>query len=126
MSFSAMLREIVDGCSGGIGAALMGNDGIPIEQVTAQKAIRTPLAEDLSTAGTEFSRILGEIRKASDAIAGGSVLETTVLLSEVTLVFRAIDDETFLAVALLPDGNLGKARYLIRKQLIALRQELLG
>ena len=126
MSFSAMLREIVDGCSGGIGAALMGNDGISIEQVTAQKAIRTPLAEDLSTAGTEFSRILGEIRKASDAIAGGSVLETTVLLSEVTLVFRAIDDETFLAVALLPDGNLGKARYLIRKQLIALRQELLG
>ena len=126
MSFSAMLREIVDGCSGGIGAALMGNDGIPIEQVTAQKAIRTPLAEDLSTAGTEFSRILGEIRKASDAIAGGSVLETTVLLSEVTLIFRAIDDETFLAVALLPDGNLGKARYLIRKQLIALRQELLG
>ena len=126
MSFSAMLREIVDGCSGGIGAALMGNDGIPIEQVTAQKATRTPLAEDLSTVGTEFSRILGEIRKASDAISGGNVLETTVLLSEVTLVFRAIDDGTFLAVALLPDGNLGKARYLIRKQLIALRQELLG
>jgi predicted regulator of Ras-like GTPase activity (Roadblock/LC7/MglB family) len=121
-----MLREIVDGFSGGIGAALMGNDGIPIEQVTAQQAVQTPLAEDLSTAGTEFSRILGEIRKASDAISGGSVLETTVLLSEVTLIFRAIDDETFLAVALLPDGNLGKARYLIRKQLIALRQELLG
>ncbi len=123
MSFSAMLREIVDGCSGCIGAALMGNDGISIEQVTAQKDSRTPLAEDLSTAGTEFSRILGEIRKASDAIAGGSVLETTVLLSEVTLVFRAIDDETFLAVALLPDGNLGKARYLIRRHLLAIRQE---
>ena len=126
MSFSALLRQIVDGCSGGIGAALMGNDGIPIEQVSAQKAGRTPFAEDLSTVGTEFSRILQEIRKASDAISGGSVLETTVLLSEVTLVFRAIDDETFLAVALRPDGNLGKARYLIRKQLIALRQELLG
>ncbi len=123
MSFSAMLREIVDGCSGGIGAALMGNDGIPIEQVTAQKATRTPLAEDLSTVGTEFSRILGEIRKASDAISGGNVLETTVLLSEVTLVFRAIDDETFLAVALLPDGNLGKARYLIRRHMLAVRQE---
>ncbi len=125
MSFGEILRTIVEECGGGVSAALMGNDGIPIEQVTAQQAVQTPLAEDLSTAGTEFSRILGEIRKASDAISGGSVLETTVLLSEVTLVFRAIDDETFLAVALRPDGNLGKARYLIRKQLIALRQELL-
>jgi predicted regulator of Ras-like GTPase activity (Roadblock/LC7/MglB family) len=124
MSFAAMLREIVENCSGGIGAALMGSDGIPIEQVTASRAAASPLAEDLATAGTEFSRILEEIRKAADAIAAGAVLETTILLSRVTLVFRGVDDETFLVVALEPDGNLGKARYLIRKQLLALRQEL--
>jgi predicted regulator of Ras-like GTPase activity (Roadblock/LC7/MglB family) len=126
MSFTAMLRDIVDGCGGGIGAALMGNDGIPIEQVTAQEAHQMALAEDIATAGTEFSRILEEIRKASDAVSGGGVQETTIVLASVTLVFRTVDDETFLVVALLPDGNLGKARYLIRKQLIALRRELLA
>jgi predicted regulator of Ras-like GTPase activity (Roadblock/LC7/MglB family) len=124
MSFAALLREIVEGCKGGIGAALMGNDGIPIEQVTASQAAESPLAEDIATAGTEFGRILEEIRKASDAVAGGAVVETTILLSGVTLVFRAVDEETFLVVALAPDGNLGKARYLIRRQLLALRQEL--
>ena len=124
MSFAAMLREIVEGCSGGIGAALMGNDGIAIEQVTASRAAASPLAEDIATAGTEFGRILEEIRKASDAVAGGAVVETTILLSRVTLVFRAVDEETFLVVALEADGNLGKARYLIRRQLLALRQEL--
>ena len=82
------------------------------------------LQEDLGTAGTEFSRILEEIRKASDAIAGGAAIETTIALSRVTLIFRAVDDDTFLAVALAPDGNLGKARYLIRKQLHVLRQLL--
>jgi predicted regulator of Ras-like GTPase activity (Roadblock/LC7/MglB family) len=124
MSFAEMLREIVEGCGGGIGAALMGNDGIPIEQVTAGGAARGPLGEDIATAGTEFGRILEDTRKAADAVGGGAVLETTVLLSRVTLVFRAVDEDIFLVVALAPDGNLGKARYLIRKQLPALRQEL--
>ena len=124
MSFAALLREIVEGCGGGIGAALMGNDGIPIEQVTASHAVANPLAEDIATAGTEFGRILEEIRKASDAVAGGAVVETTILLSRVMLVFRTVDEETFLVVALAADGNLGKARYLIRSHLLALRQEL--
>ena len=38
--------------------------------------------------------------------------------------FRPVDEETFLVVALAPDGNLGKARYLIRRNLLALRQQL--
>ncbi len=124
MSFQALLREIVEGCGGGIGAALMGNDGIPIEQVTASQAVANPLAEDIATAGTEFGRILEEIRKASDAVAGGAVVETMIQLSRVMLIFRTVDEETFLVVALAADGNLGKARYLIRRQLLALRQEL--
>ena len=124
MSFEALLREIVEECGGGIGAALMGNDGIPIQQVTASHAASSPLAEDIATAGTEFGRILEEIRKASDAVAGGAVIETMIQLSRVMLIFRTVDEETFLVVALATDGNLGKARYLIRRQLLALRQEL--
>jgi len=124
VSFTAMLREIVDDCGGGIGAALMGNDGIAIQQVMASAPASSPLLDDIATAGTEFGRILEEIRKAADAVAGGAVEEATIVLSRVVLVFRSVDEETFLAVALAPDGNLGKARYLIRRQLPALRQAL--
>jgi predicted regulator of Ras-like GTPase activity (Roadblock/LC7/MglB family) len=52
------------------------------------------------------------------------VCETAVVLSRFTLIFRNVDDDTFLVVAITPDGNLGKARYLIRRQLLVLRQEL--
>ncbi|MDJ0852873.1 MAG: hypothetical protein QNK04_31265 [Myxococcota bacterium] len=124
MSFGRLLKEIVDGCGGGIGAALMGNDGIPIEQVSATASPESPLNDDIATAGTEFGRILEEIRKASDAVAGGAVQEATIVLSRVVLVFRSVDEDTFLLVALTPDGNLGKARYLIRRQLPALRGSL--
>ena len=124
MSFASLLREIVGSCGGGIGAALMGRDGIPIEQVLVQPAPDGPLREEIGTAGVEFGRILDEIRKASHALSGGQVVETLVTLSEFTLIFRTVDSETFLVVVLAPDGNLGKARYLIRRYLLAIRREL--
>jgi len=125
MSFDAILEEIVNACGGGLAAALMGNDGIPIVEVVSERdGVREILVEEIGTAGAEFGRILAEIAKASDALGGGWVHETAVVLSRFTLIFRNVDDETFLVVAIAPDGNLGKARYLIRRQLNLLRQEL--
>jgi len=124
MSFGAILSEIVERCGGGIGAVLMGNDGIPIEQCTSGRVPQGPLSEDLATAGVEFNHALHEIRKAADALAGGAVIETVVVLSRFSIVFRSLDEDLYLAVVVAPDGNLGKARYLIRRNLIAIRAEL--
>ncbi len=124
MSFAGLLREIVEGCGGGIGAVLMGSDGIPIEQVVAGPIPQGPLADDLATAGVEFGRILDDIRKASDALSGGGVRETLVVLDRFTLLFRTVDGDIFLALVLAPDANIGKARYLIRRQLPAVRRNL--
>ena len=124
MSFEAILKDIVVSCGGGIGAALMGSDGIPIAEFVAPQAPDGPLTEDIGVAGVEFGRILEETRKAADALGGGAVVETLVVLARFSLLFRSVDDETFLVVALTPDGNLGKARYLMRRLLLAIRQEL--
>ena len=123
MAFARLLHGIVDGCRGGLGAALLGYDGMPIEEVLSPSAPET-LSEELSTAGVEFGRILSDIRKASDALAGGALLDVTVRLSRMSFVFCGVDDETFIAVAVAPDGNTGQARYLIRRQMPALRAEL--
>ena len=45
-------------------------------------------------------------------------------LARFTLVFQVVDAENYLVLAIGPDGNLGKARYLIRSQLHALRELL--
>jgi predicted regulator of Ras-like GTPase activity (Roadblock/LC7/MglB family) len=124
MSFRTILGEIVAGCDDCIGAVLMGGDGIPIEEVASAHALVGPLADELGTAGVEFSRILDEIGKASDSLAGGALLETVVVLTSFSLVFRPVDEETFLVVVVAADGNLGKARYLMRRYLLAIRQEL--
>jgi predicted regulator of Ras-like GTPase activity (Roadblock/LC7/MglB family) len=126
MNFESILREIIESCNGGVGIALMGIDGIPIAQVEAapQPGEGGLLRDDIGTAGVEFASILGEIRKASDALGGGEMSETLVNLGRFWLLFRQVDEDTLLVLALAPDGNLGKARYLMRRHLLAIRQEM--
>lgn len=126
MSFETILREIVENCNGSLGIALMGTDGIPIAQIEAppQPGCESFLEEDIGTAGVEFASILAEIHKASDALGGGAVTETVVTLARFSLLFRQVDEDTLLVLALAPDGNLGKARYLMRRHLLGIRQEM--
>jgi len=129
VNFEAILRTIVEGCGGGVGAALMGNDGIPIEEFTVTSPSGASAAGEfgppveVGIAGVEFGRILLEIRRASDALGGGSLEETIIRVKGFTLIFQPVDDENFLVLALARDGNLGKARYLIRRHVHAIRQE---
>ncbi len=124
MSFASILKTIVDGCGGGIAAALMGNDGIPIEQAAAAAAPKGVMAEDIGTAGVEFGRILEEIRKVSDSLAAGALTETMVSFGRFSLLFRSVDEDTFVVLAIAAGANIGKARYLMRRHLIALRDEM--
>ncbi len=124
MSFENILQSIVGESQGAIGAVLMGSDGIAIEQVQARPAPLDMDADEVGAAGIEFGRVLDDIRKVSDSLGGGAVLETLVRLARFTLVFQPIEDDVFLVLAITPDGNLGKARYLMRRHLLALRTEI--
>ena len=126
MSFEAILQSIVDDCGGGRSAALMGLDGIAIAEARASAGSdrEDPLEGDVTSAGVEFGRILGEMRKASDTLGAGKVREAVLSLDRATIVFHSVDEDLILVVALRPDGNLGKARYLIRRALVDIRAEL--
>lgn len=121
MSFEPTLQKMIDGCPGALGIALMGSDGIPVAEIAVEAAEG---GDVVAAAGVEFGRILDEVRKGSDAIGGGRLEELVVGLARYTLLFRAVDDELFVVVALLPDGNLGKARFLMRRHLLELREQL--
>ena len=126
MSFETILQTIVDDCGGGWSAALMGLDGIAIAQVQATAGVDgdDPLEGDVTSAGIEFGRVLAEMTKASDVLGTGPLRESVLTLARAVLVFHAVDDDLMLVLAMHPDGNLGKARYLIRRSLMAIRAEL--
>jgi predicted regulator of Ras-like GTPase activity (Roadblock/LC7/MglB family) len=100
----------------------MGSDGIPIAEANASESREA--SADIGLAGVEFARILSEIHKASSAIGGGELQEFVVGLERFSLLFRGVEEDTVLVVAIAHDGNLGKARYLMRRHLMAIRQEL--
>ncbi len=127
MSFEPTLQKMVDGCPGAIGIALMGSDGIPVAQLQLgvdDSGEAGELGEDVGAAGVEFGRILDEMRKAADALSAGRLNEAVVGLSRYWLLFRAVDDELFVVLALLPDANVGKARFLVRRHLLELQEQL--
>jgi len=126
MTFETILQTIVDDCGGGWSAALMGLDGIAICQVQNEAGSDSddPLSGDVTRAGIEFGRVLDEMTKASDALGTGGLREAVLSLARTTLIFHTVDDDLMLVLSLRPDGNLGKARYLIRRSLVAIRAEL--
>ncbi len=124
MNFEETLQDMVRDCPGAIGIALMGSDGIPVAQLQVASDDAGELRDDVSAAGIEFGRILDAMRKAADGIGGGRLEESFVGLSNYWLLFRPVDDEFFLVAALTRSGNLGKARYLLRRHLETLRAQL--
>ena len=107
--FAETLKKVVDNVDGGIAAVIMGLDGIPVETYVRQQD-----RVDVNTVAMEFSFILTQVRKAGDSLQVGSLEELSVRAQRLVLVCRMISPQYFVAIAMAPEGNFGKARYLCR------------
>jgi predicted regulator of Ras-like GTPase activity (Roadblock/LC7/MglB family) len=107
--FQDALRNVVDGTEGGVASLLMGFDGIPVEHY-----VREGAQLDVDKVGMEFSVILKDIRRAAEMLSAGTAREVSVQAEHLITVVRLLNDEYFLAVAVAPGGNPGKARFLMR------------
>jgi len=107
--FSDHLKKLVDQVGGGVGAVIMGLDGIAVE-----KYVREEDGFDINIIGMEFSFILTQTKKAAEILHVGGLNELVIKAEQLTLVVPMITDEYFLAVALNPSGNFGKCRFLLR------------
>lgn len=107
--FKEILKDVVDNTDGGVASLLMGFDGIPVDQY-----VREGEGFDVESVGMEYSVILKNIRNAAQMLEAGDAKEVSVQAERVTTVIRLLNDEYFIAIALRPSGNLGKARFLLR------------
>jgi predicted regulator of Ras-like GTPase activity (Roadblock/LC7/MglB family) len=109
--FREVLQDVVDRTEGGVAGLLMGFDGIPVETyVSAKEAPEI----DVATVGMEYSVILKDIRKAAEMLDAGGPHEISIRAEKVTTVIRLLNEDYFVALTLRPDGNFGKARFLLR------------
>jgi len=108
MPFAEILKNVVDGTDGALGALVVGIDGIPVDEYSVGSEI------DIQSMTVEYSSILKEIEKGSQAAQLGSTNEVTVIAEKAMIMLRRLTDEYFLVLIIKPDGNFGKGRFLLR------------
>lgn len=119
--FKDILKEAVHRTEGGLAALVMGFDGIAVDSYVREDS---PLSVEVETIGMEYSVILKEIRKAAQLLDAGSAREVSIQAEKLITVIHMISDEYFVAMAIAPDGNHGKARWLLRSGAGKLAAEL--
>lgn len=117
--FKEMLRDLVEKTDGGIAGLLMDHEGIALESYSSDGA---PF--DINTIGIEFGVVLGAIKRASESLDAGNAREVAIATDKFITLIRTLGDQYFLALALHPEGNFGKARFLVRTAMPKLLQEL--
>ncbi len=109
MSFRELLQQVVQNVDGAVACALMGVDGIEVDCVLQEE-----VGLDVRTLLIEYSSLFRAAREAASAHEAGGVSELSVQSERLLVVARLVSPEYFMVVALEPDGNFGKARFMMR------------
>jgi predicted regulator of Ras-like GTPase activity (Roadblock/LC7/MglB family) len=109
--FLNILQRIVEESGGGIGAVLMGYDGIAIDQYFSPGE-----QIDLQMIAVEYANVLREIRRTAEILSLGEMEEVSIKTARFHIVVRIITADYFVAMTLRHDGNFGKARYLLTRE----------
>jgi predicted regulator of Ras-like GTPase activity (Roadblock/LC7/MglB family) len=119
--FRESIEKLLNGIEGVVSCALMGFDGITVDISSKEAAAGGP---DIQTLSMEFAHLIAQARRTLESVDAGALEEFTLRTDKMTLVVRLLTPQYFLACAILPTGNLGRARYLMRLTAPALRVDL--
>lgn len=117
--FGKILQRIVEETGGGIGAILMGYDGIAIDQY-----FHPGDGLDLQLIAVEYANLLKEIKKAGEILSLGALEEVAMRTERFYVVVRVLSDEYFVALTIDGGGNFGKGRYLLLRETGNLKEAL--
>lgn len=119
MSFREHLEQVCRNVDGAVACSLMGVDGIEVDTHVEDGGDL-----DVKSLLVEYSGVLRSAREAAEAHEAGGVAEIAIATDRLLALVRTVTPEYFMVVALAPDGNYGKARYLLRVTAPKLESEL--
>ena len=117
--FKEALQTIVEKTDGSLGALIMGADGLSVEKFFNEDGY----AANLDVAAAEFTSLVRGAMRSGNDLALGDLRELVVSLDSVTFIMRLFNKDYFVVLAMKPEGNLGRARYELRKAELTLAHE---
>ncbi len=115
MQLKELLTSMLHQVDGGYAVMLMGYDCIAIDEV-----ISKDLDFDVQAIVVQFGTVINEIRNATDLLGAGEMEESIITTTNARVVVRVLSDEFFAAFVLARQGNLGKARFVLRSKALQL------
>lgn len=119
MSFSDTLGGLAKRIEGAVAAIILGIDGIPIERYVT--ALEPGL--DVEMIATELTTLLRRGMHTATDTGLGDLRELVIVTERLTILLRPITPDYFLMLAVTPGGNVGRARYELRKAQLVLEEE---
>lgn len=110
MSFLPHLQSVVDQVDGALACSVMGFDGIAVE--THEKEGLPDV--ELQNTWVEYANVLQQVKNAAELLKTGDVAELSINTERLITLMRLVNGEYFLVLAMRPDGNYGKGRYVLR------------
>ena len=117
--FKELLETIVERTEGSLGALIMGTDGIAVEKVFGEAG----LDANLDVAAAEFTSLVRSAQRAGNDTGLGGLRELVISLEGAVMVMRLLSRDYFVVLAMNPQGNLGRARFELRKAELKLAKE---
>ncbi|HXJ22801.1 MAG TPA: hypothetical protein VMT03_21465 [Polyangia bacterium] len=121
--FRESIEKLLAQIDGAVSCVLMGFDGITVDTAT-RSDVAPGATPDVQTLSMELAHLIAQTRRTMESVEGGALEEFTLRTDKMTLVVRVLTSEYFLACAILPRANLGRARYLMRLTAPGLRADL--
>ena len=118
MSLTASLQIILDGVEDAEGVALVGMDGIIVDEAKRLSTL------DLHSLAAEYCNLWREMDRVSGGLSLGATQECSIASDARVLLFRRVTPEYFLAMALAGDGNTGRGRFFLRYNASQVAKEL--
>jgi predicted regulator of Ras-like GTPase activity (Roadblock/LC7/MglB family) len=109
--FKEVLEAIIERTEGSLGALIMGTDGIAVERSLRQAGQEA----NLDVAAAEFTSLVRSAQRAGKDTGLGSLHELVIALDSAVILMRLLSRDYFVVLAISPEGNLGRARFELRK-----------
>jgi len=119
MSFTDTLTDIANRIEGCAAVVILGIDGIPIERHVHD----SETSIDIETVATEFTSLVRRSMRTASDTELGDMREMIFATDSMSFLLRPITSEYFLLLALNRGGNVGRARFELRKAQLAMATE---
>ncbi len=117
--FKEVLETIIEHTEGSLGALIMGLDGIAVERSLKKEGHEA----NLDIAAAEFTSLVRNAQRAGKDTGLGGLRELVISLDDAIVLMRLLSNEYFVVLAINPQGNLGRARFELRKAELQIASE---